>query len=59
MQHVGVSSPNRGQNQTYLQKETHRFREQIYGCQGEGWGKKIVGEFGMDRYTLYLEWIAD
>ena len=35
MQHVGLSSPNRGQNQTDLQKETHRFGEQIYGCQRE------------------------
>ena len=51
--------PQTGVKTTYLQKETHRLREQIYGCQGEGWGKKIVGEFGMDRYMLYLEWIPD
>lgn len=33
--------PKRGQNQTDLQKETHRLREQIYGCQREGWGKEL------------------
>ena len=34
------------------QKETHRLREQIYGC----WGEGIVREFGMDMYTLlYLK----
>ena len=38
-------------------KETHRLREGTYGCQGEGWGEGIVGEFGMNRYTLlYLKW---
>ena len=35
------------------------LREQTYGCQGEGWGKGIVREFGMDRYALlYLKWIT-
>ena len=34
------------------QKQTHRLREQTYGCQG------IFREFGMDMYTLlYLKWI--
>ena len=38
------------------QKETHRLRERAYGC----WGKGIVREFGMDRYTLlYLKWIIN
>ena len=42
------------------QKETHRLREQTWGCQGEGEGKGIVREFGMDRYTLlYLKWITN
>ena len=36
------------------QKETHRLREQTYGCGGRGmmgWGR-IVREFRMDMYTL-------
>ena len=38
-------------------KETRRLREGTYGCQGEGWGEGIVGEFGMNRYTLlYFKW---
>ena len=38
------------------QKETHRLREQIYGC----WGEGIVREFGMDMYTvLYLKCITN
>ena len=70
------------------QKETHRLREQIYGClmvhtaifkmdnqqgpsvqyiefcsilynnltvtRGEGWGERIVKEFGTDMYTCYI-----
>ena len=40
------------------QKEIQRLRQQTYGCQGEEWGKGIVGEFGMDMYTLInLKWI--
>ena len=39
-----------------LQKETHRLRKQIHGCQGEG----IVKDFGKIMYTLlYLKWIAN
>ena len=46
------------------QKETHRLREQTYGCRGgEGWGKAgggIVREFGMGTYTLLcLKWITN
>ena len=42
------------------QKETHKLRQQTYGCQGEGWGKEIVRAFGMDMYTLlYLKWITN
>ena len=45
------------------QKETHRLREQTYGCQAGGEGKNsgegIGREFGMDMYTLlYLKWIT-
>jgi len=39
--------------------ETHRLREQTYGCQGEGWGEGIVREFGMGMcILLYLKWIT-
>ena len=44
-------------NELKKQKKTHRFREQIYGCQGEGEG--MVRDLGMDMYTLlYLNWIT-
>ena len=33
------------------QKEAHRRREQIYGCQ-RGKGRGINCEFGINRYTL-------
>ena len=40
------------------QKETHKLRQQTYGCQGEGWGKEIVRAFGMNTHTLlYFKWI--
>ena len=29
-------------------KQTHKLREQAYGCQGEGWEEGIVREFEMD-----------
>ena len=29
-------------------KETHQLGEWTYGCWGEGWGKWIDREFGMD-----------
>ena len=39
---------------------THRLREQTYGCQGQGWGEGIVRELRMDLYTmLYLKWITN
>ena len=42
------------------QKETHRFRQQTYGCQWEGRGESMVREFGMNMYILlYLQWICD
>ena len=32
----------------------------IYGWWGEGWGKRIVREFGMGTYTLLcLKWITN
>ena len=40
--------------------ETHRFREQTYGCMGKEWEEKILREFGVGIYTLlYLKWIAN
>ena len=39
-------------NEFTKQKETHRLREWIYGCQGEGWGEGIVREFGIGMYKL-------
>ena len=38
-------------------EQTHRLREQTYGCRWrwKGWGEGRVREFGMDMYTqLYL-----
>ena len=41
-------------------KETHQFGEWTYGCWGEGWGKGIDREFGMDLYKLlYLKWMIN
>ena len=38
------------------QKETHRLREQTYGC----WEEGIDRDFGMNMYTLlYLKWITN
>ena len=46
-------------NLSTKQKQTHRFREQIYGCWLEGCGEVIVREFGMNIYTLlYFKWIT-
>ena len=42
------------------QKQIQRLQEGAYGCWGEGWGKGIIMEFGMDMYTLlYLKWITN
>ena len=51
-------------NELTKQKETHRLREQTYGCRGvvggRGWRKGIAGDLGMDMYTLlYLTWITN
>ena len=40
------------------QKQTHRLREQTYGCLGGRMGGR-EGEFGTDVYTLqYLKWVT-
>ena len=55
----GISKEIIQMNLFTKQKETHRLREGTCGCQGEGLGEGIVGEFGMDMYTLlYLKWIT-
>ena len=45
-------------NLSTKQKQTHRHREQIRGCQG---GRKVGGmdwEFGISRCKLvYIEWV--
>ena len=42
------------------QKETHRLREQTFGCCRETWGKGTVRESGINMYTLlYLKWITN
>ena len=33
-------------------KQTHRLREQTYGCQGEGWEEGMVRELGINMYML-------
>ena len=41
-------------------KQTHRLREETYGCPKEGCGEGIVKEFGIYMYTwLYLKWIIN
>ena len=39
----------------------HRLTERTYGYGGgEGWGRGIVREFGIDMYTLlYIKWITN
>ena len=40
------------------QKQTHRHREQICGCQGLGSARGMEWEVGISRYKpLYIEWI--
>ena len=42
---------------SFLQKQTHRLKEQIYVYQKE-WGEEIVREFEINTDTLlYLKWI--
>ena len=50
-----VESKKKQYNWTY---KTTRLQGLAYGSQGEGWGKGLVREFGMDMYTLlYWKWI--
>ena len=45
-------------NLSMKQKETHRHREQTYGCQGQGCGGGMDWEFEISRCKLlYREWI--
>ena len=45
-------------NLSTKQKQTHRYREQSCGCQGEQGGGGIDWEFGIRRCKLlYIEWI--
>ena len=47
-------------NLSTKQKQTHRHREQICGCQKGGGGSEIDGEFGVGRWkTLYSEWMSN
>ena len=40
------------------QKQTHRHREQICGCQGRGGRVRMDWEFGVSRHKLlYIDWI--
>ena len=40
------------------QKQTHRYRDQICGCQGEEGGGRSNWEFGVNQCKLlYTEWI--
>ena len=36
------------------QKQTHRLREQTYGCQQEGWGAGIVKKLGWTGTHGYI-----
>ena len=41
-------------------KQTHGYGEQTCGCQGEGGGSGMDGEFGVSRCKLlHLEWISN
>ena len=46
-------------NLSMKRKQTHRHREQTYGCQGGGsWGGGMEWEVGVSRHKLlYIEWI--
>ena len=46
-------------NLSKTQKQTHRHREQICGCQAGRGGRKMHGEFEVNRRKLlHLEWIS-
>ena len=40
-------------NLSTKQKQTHRHRQQISGCQGVGEGSGMDGEFGVGRCKLF------
>ena len=45
-------------NLSVKQKQTHRHREQICGCQGRGGRGGMDWEFGVSRHKLlYIDWI--
>ena len=39
-------------NLSTKQKQTHRHREQMYGCHGEGGGRGMAWEFGISKCEL-------
>ena len=46
-------------NLSTKQRQTHRHREQIGGCLGEGGESRMDGEFGVNKCKLlHLEWIS-
>ena len=46
-------------NKLIYKIETHRLREQTYGCQEQEWGERIVREFGMTVHTALFKWITN
>ena len=43
-------------NLSMKQKQTHRYREQTCGCQGEGeWWRNGVGVWGYQMQIIYIE----
>ena len=43
-------------NLSTKQKQTHRPREQICGCQGGGWRREGVGVWDQQMQTIYMGW---
>ena len=47
----GINKPN------LKQKQTHKYRDQTYGCQGEKREVEVDWEYGVGRCKLlHLEW---
>ena len=45
---------------TQKQKQTHRHKEQIHGCQGEdGLGKEGLRVWDQEKQTIYVEWVIN
>ena len=40
-------------NLSMKEKQTHRYREQAYGCQGEGLGEEWRGRLGLVDVSYY------